>query len=200
MSWRAALVAVCLLVGVLAAGTGARDAPARRLRGVTGGAGRRRRLLRWWPRRNQPRAAAGADPSLVLDLVAAALAAGAPPPTALKVVGQALGGTDGAALRGVADRLLLGAGEAAAWDGSPPWTAHLRRCLALSARTGAPAAGLLRDRAAELRRTRRRSASAAAQRLGVRVVLPLGLCALPGFAAWGVVPVVLGLAGQVLGG
>jgi tight adherence protein B len=75
----------------------------------------------------------------------------------------------------------------------------LRRCLLLSSSTGAPCAALLVDAAHALRRGRGRAAQAAAQRLGVRVVLPLGVCALPGFIAWGVVPVVLGLTSEVLG-
>jgi pilus assembly protein TadC len=147
---------------------------------------------------------------LLLDLVAAALAAGAPPADALAVVAGALETPGGpgeppAGLRHVAERLRLGATGDAAWGtaralpgGSA--AAVLRRCLELSASTGAPAAPLLRAAAADLRRRRRRSAEQAAARLGVRVVLPLGLCALPGFAAWGVVPVVVGLASTVLGG
>jgi pilus assembly protein TadC len=156
-----------------------------------------------------PRPAPLLEP-LLLDLVAAALAAGAPPADALAVVAGALETPGGpgeprAGLRLVAERLRLGATGDAAWGpaGAAPGGsagAVLRRCLELSASTGAPAAPLLRAAAADLRRGRRRSAEQAAARLGVRVVLPLGLCALPGFAAWGVVPVVVGLASTVLGG
>jgi pilus assembly protein TadC len=141
-----------------------------------------------------------ADPALVLDLVAAAMAAGAPESGALAVVADAVGGPDGQCLRLVAHRMRLGAGGDAAWAGLPASLAALRRCVQLSAATGAPGAALLRESAQELRRARHRHAQVAAQRLGVRVVLPLGLCALPGFAAWGVVPVVLGLAADVLHG
>lgn len=139
-------------------------------------------------------AAPDIEPALVLELVAAALAAGAHPAAALSVAGDAVGGTEGAALRSVANRLHLGAGEVTAWRSGPRCGDPLRRALALSSRSGAPASELLRRAAAELRRARRREREAAAQRLGVRMVLPLGLCALPAFAAWGVVPVVLGLA------
>lgn len=78
--------------------------------------------------------------------------------------------------------------------------AALRRALGLAVATGAPASGLLAETAADVRRRRHRQAQAAAARLGVRMVLPLGLCSLPAFVAWAVLPVVLSLAGQLLGG
>lgn len=176
------------------------------LTGAPPAAGRRLRALRATPpapRRGRParsgRAASPVDTALVLDLVAAAMAAGAPEVSALAVVADAVAGGDGDRLRLVASRMRLGAGPEAAWAGVGASLAPLRRCLRLSAETGAPSAALLRASAQELRRMRQRRAQAAAQRLGVRAVLPLGLCALPGFAAWGVVPVVLGLATDVLG-
>ncbi|WP_418606028.1 hypothetical protein [Georgenia sp. SUBG003] len=45
-----------------------------------------------------------------------------------------------------------------------------------------------------------REAQEAAARLGVRLVLPLGLCFLPAFVLLGLVPVVLAAGGAVLGG
>lgn len=78
--------------------------------------------------------------------------------------------------------------------------AALRRALGLAVSTGAPASGLLQETAADLRRRRHRQAQAAAARLGVRMVLPLGLCSLPAFLAWAVLPVVLSLAGRLLSG
>lgn len=140
------------------------------------------------------------DPATVLDLVAAALSAGLPPAQALEVVAAALPAGDGDLLREVAGRMRVGAAPDQVWSGTHHTLAPLRRALTLSARTGAAAAELLTGEAEELRRRRRRATEAAAERLGVRVVLPLGLCALPGFAAWGIVPVVLGLAADALGG
>jgi pilus assembly protein TadC len=40
----------------------------------------------------------------------------------------------------------------------------------------------------------------AANRLGVRLVVPLGLATLPAFVLWAVAPVALGLAQQALAG
>ena len=149
-------------------------------------------------RRRATAGPSGVDPTLVLELVAAALAAGSHPATALTTVGEAVGGEEGVALRSVGERMELGAGETTVWAEAPGCGQDLRRCLSLSRRTGAPASLLLREAAAEGRRARRRAAEAAAHRVGVRLVLPLGLCALPAFAAWGVIPVVLGLARAVV--
>jgi Type II secretion system (T2SS), protein F len=140
------------------------------------------------------------DPALVLDLVAAALSAGAPPEAALQLVGDAVGGSLGRSVTAVAAHLRLGSGWDRAWADAPEALTPLRRTLALAGTTGAPGAGLLRDAADDLRRRRDRQAQAEAARLGVRMVLPLGLCALPAFVAWAVVPVVLSLAGRLLGG
>ncbi|HEX5533873.1 MAG TPA: type II secretion system F family protein [Actinomycetales bacterium] len=140
------------------------------------------------------------DAPLVLDLVAAALAAGAPPHRAMETVGIAVQGTMGRSLCEVAARLRLGSDWDSAWRDAPRRLEPLRRTLQLASRTGAPASALLRDAAEDLRRRRSREAQAAAGRLGVRMVLPLGLCSLPAFVAWAVVPVVISLAGRVLDG
>jgi tight adherence protein B len=59
---------------------------------------------------------------------------------------------------------------------------------------------VLRDTARDLRSARRRRARVAANRLGVRLVVPLGLATLPAFVLWAVAPVALGLAQQALAG
>jgi len=140
------------------------------------------------------------DAPLVLDLVAAALAAGAPPHQAMETVGIAVQGTMGRSLCDISARLRLGSDWDSAWRGAPPRLEPLRRTLRLAAQTGAPASALLRDAGEDVRRRHSLQAQAAAGRLGVRMVLPLGLCSLPAFVAWAVVPVVISLAGRVLDG
>lgn len=137
-------------------------------------------------------------PALLLDLCAAALSAGAPPARALQVAGRAAGGELGARCDLVGATLLLGADHDSAWSGAPAALDPVRRGLQLVSDAGVPGADLLRGAAAAERARDRLRAEARAQALGVRMVLPLGLCALPAFAAWGVVPVVLALAGQLL--
>lgn len=186
----AVVVAACVLLTVLVQG---RPGPAR-LPGALLAARSRA------PRARRSPLPDGSGAPLLLDLVATAVTAGAAPPSALAVVAEAVGGAEGAELARVADRLRLGASPARAWEGCSPRCAPLRRALELSGASGAPVAGLLRGAADEQRREHQREALVAASRLGVRVVLPLGLCALPGFALLGVVPVVLGLGAQLLGG
>jgi hypothetical protein len=57
----------------------------------------------------------------------------------------------------------------------------------------------LRSLAADGRSAARAQTDAAVRRAGVWVLAPLGLCFLPAFLCLGVVPLVLGIAGDVFG-
>jgi len=139
------------------------------------------------------------DPAFVLDLCAAAVRGGAPVPAALVVTGRHLGEQEGDALVRAGTALGLGAPWEAAWAGAPPSIASLARALSVGWDAGASPAPQLGAAAARLRRERRARVRVAAGALGVRLTLPLGLCFLPAFVLLGLVPVVLGLAGD-LGG
>ncbi|KGN41911.1 type II secretion system F family protein, partial [Knoellia aerolata] len=67
-------------------------------------------------------------------------------------------------------------------------------------RSGAAPAGVVMAAAQQMRRQESARVEAAIQRAGVLLVLPLGLCFLPGFIATTVVPVVLHLTRSALGG
>lgn len=67
----------------------------------------------------------------------------------------------------------------------------IERVLALADDAGVPAAELLRAEAERQRYDARAAGQAAAQRLGVQLLLPLGLCILPAFVLVGVVPLVV---------
>lgn len=161
------------------------------------------------------------DPALMLDLVAAMLDAGQSLLPALGVLADVVDSGTAVCLRRVQAALALGASWAAAWDlaepdpvlaapdssGSPsfrfprrgpvppkaPAAAQLRAALTFVATTGAPSAAVLLAEAAQLRRRRAREAERRAAALGVRLVVPLGLCALPAFLALTVVPLLLSL-------
>lgn len=77
---------------------------------------------------------------------------------------------------------------------------RLREVLSLSRRAGVPAAALLRAAAEDVRDDAAAAALAAAERLGVRLVLPLGVCVLPAFVLVAVVPVVVGVLSSTVGG
>ena len=57
---------------------------------------------------------------------------------------------------------------------------------------------MLSHRANEIQSERRAAVEARAKAVGVRTVIPLGLCFLPAFLLLGIVPVVAGLLGLVL--
>jgi len=70
---------------------------------------------------------------------------------------------------------------------------RLRDSLAFAALTGAPSSAVLYAQAARLRREDFRAAERRAAALGVKLVVPLGLCSLPAFICLGVVPVLLAM-------
>jgi Flp pilus assembly protein TadB len=132
---------------------------------------------------------------LVADLLAAALAAGVPLERAVPVVARAVGGPAEALLRRVHDLVALGEPAPRAWAqlAHEPGLGPIARCVARSARTGAPLAALLTTTAGELRAAAAAAAMAEVRAVSVRAVLPLGLCLLPAFTLLGIVPVVVGL-------
>ena len=150
----------------------------------------------------------GAEPSVdltvVLDLLGAALGSGAGVPRALEAVGRSVGGADGAGLVRAAAALLLGAGWSQAWDRVPARLWPVADALRPAWVHGAPPADALRVAGDQLVQEGRARSRTAAARLGVRLVLPLGLCLLPAFVLLGLVPVIValgsGLGAGLLGG
>jgi tight adherence protein B len=61
-----------------------------------------------------------------------------------------------------------------------------------------PAAALLRSEAEEARREARSAGQAAAARLAVTLMLPLGLCILPAFMLLGVAPLLIAIVGSTV--
>jgi Flp pilus assembly protein TadB len=145
------------------------------------------------------RAALGRDLPGACDLLAVCLAAGVPVGGALAAVGEALPAPLGARLTGVAALYRLGAEPRRAWSEAPAELAPLGRVLVRAGESGSAVAPALRSLAADGRAAARSSAEAAVQRAGVWVLAPLGLCFLPAFVCLGVVPLVLGIAGDVFG-
>lgn len=135
------------------------------------------------------------DPALQLDLLGAMLAAGLSLPSAVAALAASTHGPQQSALQRVASALLLGADWQEAWavGGRGPGLDLLRDSLRFGAATGAPSAAVLFAQADQLRRRRRQEDQQRAAALGTKLVLPLGLCALPSFIALGVVPVLVAL-------
>ncbi|MEU1122413.1 type II secretion system F family protein [Streptomyces sp. NPDC005899] len=139
---------------------------------------------------------------LAADLLAACMSAGAGPREAAEAVGESVGGPVGDVLARTAAELRLGGEPADAWGrfGAIPGAGPLAVCLERAGATGAPAAEPVARLADEMRAERAAAAVARAQRAGVLITAPVGLCFLPAFLAVGVAPVVIGLATGLLEG
>ncbi|KGM08330.1 membrane protein, partial [Cellulomonas bogoriensis 69B4 = DSM 16987] len=105
----------------------------------------------------------------------------------------AVGRPRGEVLRRAGRALVLGSDWAQVWEvgeGLEP----VARALRPAWQDGVPAVPALRDAADRHRRERQGRALEEAGRLGVRLVLPLGLCHLPAFVLVGLVPVLVSMA------
>jgi Flp pilus assembly protein TadB len=157
----------------------------------------------WWGVRRVLRAPGTPADQLGLaaswDLLAACLRAGLPVPTAMAAIADDLPGRPRAALRATADLLALGADPVEAWAPAMDRaeTAALARGARRTARSGTALAGVAANLATTIRDAAGDVAEVKAQRAGVLITGPLGLCFLPAFVCLGIVPVLAGLATQL---
>jgi len=133
------------------------------------------------------------------DLLGVCLSSGVPVAGALAAVAAAVPAPLGPQLRDVAALYRLGAEPRRAWAQVPADLAALGRVLVRAGESGSAVVPALRSLAADGRSAARAQTEAAVRRAGVWVLAPLGLCFLPAFLCLGVVPLVLGIAGDVFG-
>ncbi len=148
----------------------------------------------------------GGDPFAVasaLDVLAVCLSAGMTVAAAADATAAFAPPKLAALLRRAADLLALGSDPDTAWQVRDADSGADCAALAKLARRSATAGSALADGVAELAEQQRSSAgdaaTAAAERAGVLIAGPLGLCFLPAFVCLGIVPVVAGLAGDIFG-
>jgi Flp pilus assembly protein TadB len=141
-----------------------------------------------------------ADLPFAVDLLVACLRAGQPLSSSVEVTAIAMGGPIGHRLSRVSGQLKLGADAVEAWSplAHEPALAQLATTMIRAAATGSPVADVLTRLADDAADAARAASSAGARRAGVQAVAPLGLCFLPAFVLLGIIPVVAGLADQVL--
>jgi hypothetical protein len=145
------------------------------------------------------------DAAVLVELAEAALRSGGSIPGTLIALGEAVGGADGVALARAGSVLVLGGSWDEAWPA--PEARHtpggalatLAEALEPAWVDGVAAGAVLRRAADRVRAGRSRYAREAAARLGVRLVLPLGLCYLPAFVLLGLVPVALATGSGLVG-
>lgn len=155
------------------------------------------------------RQAQGPDPLAVasgLDVLAVCLEAGMAVSAAAAAAAPSAPAPLDRVLRRAADLLALGADPTVAWSIPPDLPIKsadtqvdaLLRLARRSASSGAALAAGVAELADQCRHDAAHAATAAAERAGVLIAGPLGLCFLPAFVCLGIVPVVAGLAGDVL--
>ncbi len=145
--------------------------------------------------------------AVAADLLSVTLRAGLPVGVAVSRVGEALEGPLSGQLVQIGRELQAGISPRQAWQrlaiagsakGSVPGPA--RRLVNAAQRTadsGAAMSGALSRCADDIRADAAHARQAHAQRMGVLLVFPLGLCFLPAFIFGGLVPVVLAVLGEV---
>lgn len=180
MTWAAVFLAAALLVGTGRAPL--RGTPS----GDTTGA-----------RPTDPLAAASC-----FDVLAACLSAGMATASAAAAAAELAPPALAGQLNRAAQLLALGAGSERAWaDPGDEGDRHgvvLARLARRSASSGAALATNVTELAEQVRVDAGAAADAAAQRAAVLIAGPLGLCYLPAFICLGIVPVVAGLAGDLM--
>ncbi|MGL5816677.1 MAG: type II secretion system F family protein [Phycicoccus sp.] len=139
------------------------------------------------------------DAASAIGLLAATLRCGAGPVECLEAVAEVDSTPAGRELAVVAAAHRWGEPPDVAWGHvGPGWSAAaVAWHAAISA--GAAPAGLLAEAAGRMREAEARRLDAAGHRAGVLLVLPLGLCFLPGFVGTTIAPVVLRLVGAMGG-
>lgn len=151
--------------------------------------------------RNRP-PAASADETvpLVLTVAALLLRSGTPPGAALAAAARNCRSTSWVACEQVERRLAMGESAWRAWSGlsDMPELAAVGRAAVRATDSGAALADAWESVSDRLRAERRLAAEVRARKVGVRVLAPLGLCFLPSFICLGVVPMVIGLASDIL--
>jgi len=151
----------------------------------------------------------GPDPLAIassLDVLAVCLAAGMAVSTAAAATAPSAPPLLARVLRRAADLLALGADPAVAWSAPPglpsssldAQTDALLRLARRSSVSGVAMAEAVAALASQCRQDAVHAAAAAAERAAVLIAGPLGLCFLPAFVCLGIVPVVAGLAGDLL--
>jgi hypothetical protein len=127
--------------------------------------------------------------------VACAVRAGLPVATALSLAAVHVPESIAQQARAVASALSMGIAPELAWHGTS--FADLATIHTRSTATGSSFAAELTDYAADLRDQAVAQLTTRAERAGVLIVAPLGLCFLPAFLCLGIAPTILGLLSRL---
>ncbi|PRZ43111.1 type II secretion system (T2SS) protein F [Antricoccus suffuscus] len=138
---------------------------------------------------------------MVLDVAGLLLRSGSPPAGAVSAAAEVCGPSLLGDFRTISRLQEMGHDPDAAWRSrlADPVIGPVARSAIRSADSGATLAASWSQLASAARAERRVRAEVSARKAGVHALAPLGLCFLPAFVCLGVVPIVIGLAGDVFG-
>ncbi len=146
--------------------------------------------------RAQGRVEGEVEATLLCDLARSGLSSGVSIPTVLRSLGEAQHSPE---LGRIAAELVMDANWQEAWAGRPDSTALLQRSLQPAWEEGVSPLRLLEHAAQSRREAMVARAEQSAAKLGVQLVVPLGLFLLPAFVFLGILPVAFAiLDGQLL--
>lgn len=147
------------------------------------------KILKAAEKENFASVSSGIDPAVAIDLANAGLRVGAGIIPILTALGES---SDDREIVMVAKALRGGVDWEAAWENrSSSLAKEIEQALAPAWLEGVNPEILLQQQGEKIRYARESKAREAAQRLGVKLVLPLGLCMLPAFICLGVVPLII---------
>jgi hypothetical protein len=144
------------------------------------------------------RAPTAEEIAAAMVLLAVALQSGIGVVEAMENAARVAPPVPGAELSVVAAALRWGVAEERAWAEVDPAWSRAALALRMASEAGVAPSTLLLSGAEDLRLARLATIDVAGARLGVRLVVPLGVAFLPAFVLTTVVPVVLALTHQVL--
>ncbi|AXR74895.1 MULTISPECIES: type II secretion system F family protein [Auritidibacter] len=138
------------------------------------------------------------DPALAMDLLAALLSSGIGLASGLQHIGTRF--PQARELSEVGLRLHHGFSWQQAWEPVAGITEYqtLAEHLYFPFTAAVPSATVIRGAASSLRRHRQRAAEKRAAELGIKLVVPMGVCLLPSFICLGVMPLVITLFPDVM--
>lgn len=128
---------------------------------------------------------------IILEMLEAAITQGASLPHALAIIGQSLQGEIGEILEDVGERLSNGEEWDRVWKtyrGNERVLSVIHNVLEPAWKRGASPALRIESAIAQINAAEETSITTAAHELSVRILLPLGLCFLPGFIVIAVLP------------
>ncbi|MDR2748603.1 MAG: type II secretion system F family protein [Bifidobacteriaceae bacterium] len=138
------------------------------------------------------------DTSLIMELVLSSIGRGISIPRSLEVIGASMENKTGKELQIISRKLKLGNTWSFSWKGCSKSLTYIESSLEDAWINGSSPESLIRLKIEQIRKDKLYRAKTAGEKLGVKIVIPLGLCFLPSFIFIGILPVILSMVNNLL--